>query len=46
VANISTPEFLLAMGIVALSPFAPQQSNAQAIEWTVAPYIWLPSVAL
>ena len=36
----------LAMGIVALLAFAPQRSNAQAIEWTLAPYIWIPSVAL
>jgi hypothetical protein len=34
------------IGIIAISVFAPQQSNAQGIDWTIAPYIWLPSVAV
>ncbi len=34
------------MGIIAISAFAPQQSNAEGIEWTIAPYIWIPGVDL
>ena len=37
---------LVTVGIIAISAFAPQQANAQGIDWTIAPYIWLPSVAL
>ena len=34
------------MGIIAILAFAPQPSNAEGIEWTIAPYIWIPGVAL
>ena len=34
------------MGTIAISAFAPQQSNAEGIEWTIAPYIWVPGVVL
>jgi hypothetical protein len=40
------PGLLVTMGIIAISTFAPQQSNAEGLDWTIAPYIWLPSVAL
>jgi hypothetical protein len=32
------------MGIIAISAFLPQQSNAQGIDWTIVPYIWIPGV--
>ena len=40
------PGLLVTIGIIALSAFAPQQSNAQGFDWTFAPYIWVPGVAL
>ncbi len=40
------PALLITVGIIAISAFAPQQSNAQGIDWTITPYIWVPSVTL
>ena len=37
---------LVTIGIIAISAFAPQQSNAQGIDWTIAPYIWIPGVTV
>jgi len=37
---------LVTIGVVAITAFVPQQSNAQGIDWTIAPYIWLPSVTV
>ena len=38
------PGMLVTMGIIAISAFVPQQSNAQGIDWTIAPYVWIPGV--
>ena len=40
------PGLLVTMGIIAISALAPQQSSAQGIDWTIAPYIWIPGVDL
>lgn len=37
---------LATMGVFAISAFAPQQAIAQGIEWTAAPYIWLPGISV
>jgi hypothetical protein len=34
------------MGIITISAFAPQQSNAEGIDWTIAPYVWVPGITL
>lgn len=40
------PGLLVTTVIITILAFAPQQSNAEGIEWTAAPYIWLPSITL
>jgi len=40
------PGLLVTFAIIAISAFTPQPSNAQGIDWTIAPYIWLPGVTL
>ena len=40
------PGLLVAMGLISILAFTPQQSNAEGLDWTIATYIWLPSVEL
>ncbi len=40
------PGLLVTMAIIAISGLLPQQSNADGIDWTVAPYIWGSGVGL
>ena len=40
------PGLLVTIGVIAISASVPQQSNAQGMDWTIAPYIWVPSVTL
>jgi len=40
------PSLLVTISIIAISGLLPQQSNADGIDWTVAPYLWGSSVEL
>jgi len=40
------PDLLVAIAIIAVSGLLPQQSNAEGIDWTIAPYFWGSSVGL
>ena len=40
------PSLLVTISIIAISGLLPQQSNADGIDWTVAPYIWGSGVGL
>ena len=40
------PGMLVTMGIIAISAFVPQHSDAQGIDWTIAPYIWIPGIGV
>ncbi len=40
------PSLLVTITIIAISGLLPQQSNAEGIDWTVAPYIWGSGVEL
>jgi len=40
------PSLLVTISIIAISGLLPQQSNADGIDWTVAPYLWGSGVEL
>jgi hypothetical protein len=40
------PGLLVAIAIIAVSGLLPQQSNAEGIDWTIAPYLWGSGVGL
>ena len=40
------PGLLVTMAIIAISVLLPQQSNADGIDWTIAPYFWGSGVGL
>ena len=40
------PSLLVTISIIAISGLLPQQSNADGVDWTVAPYLWGSGVEL
>jgi len=40
------PGLLVAIVIIAVSGLLPQRSNAEGIDWTIAPYFWGSGVGL